>query len=155
YCHVGEPERALAAAEGMLATAERLGLPRLLGYAVLQRALALWARESFAGAEVAAREAIAALAALGDTRNGCAARICLASVLLETGALDAAEVEARAALARTATYPGMDAYALAILADVLLARGGAAEALAAAEQAEARLATARGTAELPELPVML
>ncbi|HEY6559095.1 MAG TPA: hypothetical protein VI072_17545, partial [Polyangiaceae bacterium] len=71
----------------------------------------------------------------GERRLQCYCRACLGRVLLLSGQADAAETEARAALAISEGFPTGEAYASAVLACALLAQARTAEAEAAARRA--------------------
>jgi tetratricopeptide (TPR) repeat protein len=78
--------------------------------------------------------------ALGNVRLEGASRVYRGRILLWRGELDAAERDARLACVLLAELPASHAYALGVLAAVLLARGRGDDALIAAEQAMARVA---------------
>ena len=83
--------------------------------------------------------ALDALRARGNARLAGGSRVYLSIMLLQAGDLARAEVEARQSVADLAGYPPSRPYAMAQLAQVLLARGGVDEALTHAESAIATL----------------
>ncbi|HEV8324555.1 MAG TPA: serine/threonine-protein kinase PknK, partial [Myxococcota bacterium] len=79
--------------------------------------------------------AVESLAAQGGRRLAGGSRMYLASILLAAGQAERAEQEARAASQVLADVPTLRPYALGVLAQVLLATGRSAEALAACGEA--------------------
>jgi tetratricopeptide (TPR) repeat protein len=87
-------------------------------------------------------EAVGAFAAQGDARMEAASHAYRAAILRRLGDLDGAEADARRAVSMLAARPTLQPMALATLADVLLARGRAKDALDAARVALAAVDSA-------------
>jgi eukaryotic-like serine/threonine-protein kinase len=126
-----EAERTLRAA---LIEADRLGLSGVSPSAKENLGMALAGQERWDEARVVAVEAVEAFRAQSNRRMEAGALIYLALMLAMSGDLEAAEREARAALA-VDPPPPIRAHALATLAEVLLRRGDPPGALAAAREA--------------------
>ena len=155
YAHLqfgayAEAERTLREA---LIEADRLGLTGVSPSAKENLGMALAGQERWDEARVVAVEAVEAFRAQGNRRMEAGALIYLALMLGTWGDLEAAEREARAALA-VDPPPPIRAHALATLADVLLRRGDHAAALTAAREASDLLDTL-GTLEEGEALVRL
>jgi len=155
YAHLqfgayAEAERTLREA---LIEADRLGLSGVSPTAKENLGMALAGQGRWDEARAFAVEAVEAFRAQGHRRMEAGARIYLASMLGMAGDLEAAEREARAALAVDPSPP-LRAHALATLAEVQLGRGDTEGALAAAREAIALLATL-GTLEEGEALVRL
>lgn len=155
YAHLqlgayAEAERTLREA---LIEADRLGLSGVSPSAKENLGMALAGQGRWDEARVVAVEAVEAFRAQGHRRMEAGALIYLASMLGMAGDLEAAEREARAALAVDPSPP-LRAHALATLAEVQLRRGDAAGALAAAREA-IDLLTTLGTLEEGEALVRL
>ena len=136
YAHLqlgayAEAERTLRAA---LAEADQMGLTALSPSAKENLGMALAGQERWAEARAFAVEAVEAFRAQGHRRMEAGALIYLALMLSMSGDHEAAEREARAALA-VDPPPPIGAHALATLAEILLRRGDPAAALAAAREA--------------------
>jgi tetratricopeptide (TPR) repeat protein len=155
YAHLqlgayAEAERTLREA---LIEADRLGLSGVSPTAKENLGMALAGQGRWDEARAVAVEAVEAFRAQGHRRMEAGALIYLASMLGMAGDLEAAEREARAALAVDPSPP-LRAHALATLAEVQLRRGDAEGALAAAREAIDLLATL-GTLEEGEALVRL
>ncbi len=92
-------------------------------------------------------EAVQVFEAQGDRRLEGASRTCLARALLDLGRMDAAEQEARRAVTLLEKVAPLCPPALAVLAEVLLAKERPADALAPARQAAAALDVPGGMEE--------
>jgi tetratricopeptide (TPR) repeat protein len=145
-----EAERVLREA---LIEADRLGLTGVSPSAKENLGMALAGQERWDEALAVAAEAVEAFRAQGNRRMEAGALIYLALMLAMAGDLEAAEREARAALA-VDPPPPIRAHALATLAEILLRRGDPAAALAAAREAIDLLDTL-GTLEEGEALVRL
>src|SRR5262249_29726606 len=100
------------------------------------------------------QEAVEIFEKQGNPRFEGISRAYLATILVMSGDLTAAERQARAATKALLSMPPQLANALAVLARVLLGQGRAKEALAAAEEASALLASL-GTIEEGESLIRL
>jgi len=139
YAEIGawteaEPELRAAAA-----VAERMGLAFVLGGVKNNLGLVLARRGQLHEALVVAEESAAFYRTIVNQRMEGQSRVYVAMIHGLAGDLDAAEREARAAVAGLASIRPTRAHALAQLAQVLLARGREAEANAAAAEASAIL----------------
>jgi serine/threonine protein kinase/tetratricopeptide (TPR) repeat protein len=139
-----EAERALS--EGLV-EAERMGLKSARPYARHNLGLALARLGRLDEARAAEEEAVAAFRASGDRRLEAASRSYLATILLLGGSLDRAAEEAGAVAGDPRAAPALRACALATLADVRLRERRAPEALEAAREAHAILASLGGLEE--------
>jgi tetratricopeptide (TPR) repeat protein len=119
----------------VMAAADRMGLSYVSALARNNLGNALARLGRLDEALAAEREAVASLAAQGDRRLAANSRLYLAGIHARRGEIDDAEREARAAVDLLGGLPSMRAYGLGVLARVLLARGDAAGALAAAGEA--------------------
>ncbi|MEI8256539.1 MAG: hypothetical protein WCJ30_12775 [Deltaproteobacteria bacterium] len=116
----------------------RLGLPSTAAAARQNLGLALARTGSFDEARTVETAALEVFRTSGNRRMEAASSSYLAHILFLAGDLDAAEREARAAIALASEPPLLPpsrAEGLAGLAQVLLAKGGHAEALEAAREA--------------------
>jgi serine/threonine protein kinase/tetratricopeptide (TPR) repeat protein len=131
---LGDPRQAEIALRSALADAERMGLHNVSALARQNLGPALGRQGKAAAALSIEQEAVDTFAAQENRRQEGRARAYLAEILAQRGDLDGAEREARAAAQRVATIPPLRAFALAVLAQVLLARDSAEAALAAARE---------------------
>jgi len=136
-------ERALRAS---LDDAERLAMTRLAATARQNLGLALAHRGALGEAEALERASIEVFAAQGDLRMEAGSRQYLADALAQRGDLAGAEAEARVAAGLEGPTPS-HTLSLAILAEVLLRRGRADEALDAARAAIDELSRLGAVAE--------
>jgi tetratricopeptide (TPR) repeat protein len=136
YAHLqlGAYVEAEATLRKALGEADRLGLTVISPSAKENLGMALAGLGRWDEARAVAVEAVEAFRAQGHRRMEAGARIYLALMLGMSGDLEAAEREARAALA-VDPAPPIRAHALATLAEMLLRRGDAAGALTAAREA--------------------
>jgi eukaryotic-like serine/threonine-protein kinase len=118
-----------------LAAATRMGLKSTAPAVMSTFSFVLARLGAFEEAQTMAGAAIAALNAQGDLRLEGVSRIYLATILRCTGDLAAAEAEAGRAIDLLSATPPFQPYALATLADVLLARGRVPDALDRAARA--------------------
>ena len=116
-------------------SAEKLGLPGTAALAAHNLGLVLARRGKLAEARAIESAAVEAYATLGNRRMEGGSRMYLARIAALEGDTQAAEDQARRAVAALATAPPVRAYALATLADVLLATGRVDEAVLVAEEA--------------------
>jgi tetratricopeptide (TPR) repeat protein len=138
-CEIGAWTRAERSLEDALAVGQRMALDNAVSIARAQIGRAMARRGDLDGARATLSRAIDALHAQKNTRLEGVARAYLASALLELGDADAAEKEADRAVDVLGAVPPMRCVALAVKAEVLLARGRAAEALALARAAREAL----------------
>jgi ATP/maltotriose-dependent transcriptional regulator MalT len=139
FNELGDFESAEEALRLALAGATRMGLDDLAAAVMTNLGQALAHRSRLDEARLYAQRAVEAFHRLGDPRMEGVSRTYLAKVDLRRGDLDRAEAEARLAADLLAVAPPVRPQALATLARVLLTRGRAAEALAAAREAQAAL----------------
>jgi tetratricopeptide (TPR) repeat protein len=132
----GESERCLREAR---AGAELLGLPQIAAVATHNLGLVLARTGALAEARSVEEEVAEAFRRQGDLRLEAATRSYLSQILVLSGDLEAAEREARAALALL-VLPPVRVQTLATLGYALLAAGRANDALAATREATALLA---------------
>lgn len=132
---IGNYEDAERALRSALEVALQTGLDQLAALARHNLGLTLARRSRLAEALDVAQSAVRTAAELRDARLEGASRIYLSIIRAAGGDLEAAEREARAAVAVLETQPPTRTYALAQLAHVLLERGRAREALQAASEA--------------------
>jgi predicted ATPase len=131
---LGDPRQAEVALRSALADAERMGLHNVSALARQNLGPALVRQGKIAAALAIEQEAVETFAAQENRRQEGRARAYLAEILARSGDLESAEREARAAAQRVATIPPLRAFALAVLSQILLARGSAREALDAARE---------------------
>jgi ATP/maltotriose-dependent transcriptional regulator MalT len=140
-CRLGSYAAAEALLRPAIADAERMGLANLLIAARQNLGLALVGLGALDEARAVTEQAIAASVAHGDPRMEGGSRVYIALILTRLGELEAAEAEARRAKALLAVAKPKRVHAQGALAEVLLARGRAAEALAEAGEGMALLAS--------------
>ncbi|MFO0758449.1 MAG: AAA family ATPase [Byssovorax sp.] len=131
---LGDHERAERALRSALADADKMGLHNVSALAKQNLGPALGRRGALDEARALLTAAIKAFQAQENRRQEGRSRAYLAQILARGGDLDAAEVEARAAVARLAPIPPLRAFALGVLAEVRLARRYPEEALAVARE---------------------
>jgi tetratricopeptide (TPR) repeat protein len=137
---LGAYTEAVPLLRAVVVDAAHMGLDTVVATARHNLGWALGEEGALEEARAVEEQAAAAFMAFGDRRLEGAARAYLGRILLRAGELDAAEAEARRALdLLEALAAQMEA--LALLADVLRARGQPAEALATAREAMAALAS--------------
>ncbi len=151
---LGAFEDAEMALRAAIVTAERMGLRQVVASARSNLGLALSRPETLGEARALEEEAIRTFAAQGDRRMEGAARAYLSAILASGGDLSGAEREARTAVERLVGVPPIRAFALATLAEALLASGRAAEAVGASSEAMGIL-EALGSIEEGEATVRL
>jgi hypothetical protein len=144
---LGDDRQASRALSAALADADRMGLGNVSALARQNLAAALLRQGALDGARAAAAAAIAAFSAQSNRRQEGRSRAYLAGVLLAAGDAEAAEREARAAVACLSSIPPLEAFALAVLAGVLLARERSRAALDAAAEGVRLRATLAGMEE--------
>jgi tRNA A-37 threonylcarbamoyl transferase component Bud32/tetratricopeptide (TPR) repeat protein len=146
FNEIGAYAEAEQALRGALAVAERMGLDNAAGTARAQLGRTLGRSGRFDDARETLRVAIEALRAQKNVRLAGVATRYLAYVLAATGDVEGAEREARAAVEALSGATAMLGDALALLSDVLRARGRNDEALEASTRAMAALQAAGKTA---------
>jgi tetratricopeptide (TPR) repeat protein len=139
-----DAERDLRAA---LELSGRLGLSNITAGVKENLGLALARQGALEEARWMQLEAIAAFSVQGDRGQESAARSYLAEIQAGLGQIEEAEREARQAVVLASAAPGLQCYALAVLAQVLLARDRAEEALEHAQQAMSLLTELGGVEE--------
>ncbi len=147
YLQLGLYEEAAAIFRETTDRAERLGLGNARSYALLTLGPALWGQGLLAEARAAEEDALALFRAHADRRLTAVARTYLVMILTLSGEHEAAAREAIDLAEDRSNTPAFRALAQAILADVRLAEGRAAEALAAAEAAMSILTSLDGIEE--------
>jgi serine/threonine protein kinase/tetratricopeptide (TPR) repeat protein len=138
---LGSWEEAEDALRRAHATATRLGLGTIAPLALHNLGAVLMALGRLDEARAAEEEAARAFAAAGDPRLEGASRVYLSRILLASGDAAGAEAEARRVAEATASPAPLRASAQAAMARALLAQKRVAEAVAAAGDAAAALAT--------------
>jgi eukaryotic-like serine/threonine-protein kinase len=128
-----------------LASGTRMGLSHVIATAKHNLGRALQRQGRLDEAEEIERAAVAAFEGQGDKRLEAASRFYLGEILVERGDVDTGEREIRRAL--ELALPPSRPSCLAGLAQVLLARGRVAEALAAAREGHAQLELLGGVEE--------
>ncbi|WP_437622198.1 serine/threonine-protein kinase [Sorangium sp. So ce1151] len=118
-----------------LLDAERMGLRNIAASARQNLGVALARLGELAEARAVQADAVRSFAAMRESRMEGASRAYLAGILLSAGDVAGAEAEARRAVEMLAVAKPLLPYALATLADALLAAGRGAEALAEAGRA--------------------
>jgi tetratricopeptide (TPR) repeat protein len=137
-----------------LAESRRMGLGTVSAMMENNLGLALARQGKLDEARAVEEEALAAYLVQGDLRMGSACRYYLASFLVQAGELEAAEREARDAVAMCEKVPPSLAEALGTLTNVLLARKKNREALEVAERAHALL-TELGSVDEGDIAIRL
>ena len=131
---LGDPRQAEVALRSALADAERMGLHNVSALARQNLGPALGRQGKLAAALAIEQEAVDTFASQENRRQEGRARAYLAEILAQTGDLESAEREARTAVERVATIPPLRAFTLAVLSQILLARGRAQPALEASRE---------------------
>ena len=144
YLELGAFTEARQTIEGGLVMAERLGLRPVIASARNNLGLIYAYLGDIEAGRITELEAVNAFKSQGNTRMEAGSRAYLGRILILAGDLEGAEREARAAAGALVSMPPMHAQALAVLADVLLARERVGEALEAAAEA-AKLLASLGT----------
>jgi tetratricopeptide (TPR) repeat protein len=139
YMLLGAFEEAEAAFRACLVEADRLGLFIVTAMMKNNLGLILARLGRFAEGYAVENESLQAYERQGDLRMASSCRSYLATMNLLEGNLQAAETEARAAIAMCEKVPPSLAEALSTLASVLLAKGVLPEALETAARAHALL----------------
>ena len=151
---LGAHDEAVRVLREALATAERLGLDNVVAYSKNNLGLALGRGGALDEARRVESEALAAFRAQGDGRLTQASHVYLAQIRLLAGDVAGAEKDARAGAELSHAASGLRAFALATLAQVLLAARRLDEALEPAAEADALLHRA-GTVEEGESLIRL
>jgi tetratricopeptide (TPR) repeat protein len=144
YLELGAYEEAGRILGEARAVAARMGLDSARAYAKLNLGLALLGQGRLREARAVTEEVLALFQAQGDRPREAIARTYRARILAAAGEHEAAAAEARTVAEGSGNTPSFRAYARAILADVALAEGRAADALAEAEQARSILTSLDG-----------
>jgi serine/threonine protein kinase/tetratricopeptide (TPR) repeat protein len=131
---LGDPRQAEVALRSALADAERMGLHNVSALARQNLGPALGRQGKLAAALAIEQEAVDTFASQENRRQEGRARAYLAEILAQSGDLESAEREARTAAQRVATIPPLRAFALAVLGQILLARGRGPAALEASRE---------------------
>jgi serine/threonine protein kinase/tetratricopeptide (TPR) repeat protein len=131
---LGDPRQAEVALRSALADAERMGLHNVSALARQNLGPALGRQGKLAAALAIEQEAVDTFASQENRRQEGRARAYLAEILAQSGDLESAEREARTAAQRVATIPPLRAFALAVLGQILLARGRGQVALEASRE---------------------
>ncbi|XYH97543.1 serine/threonine-protein kinase PknK [Sorangium sp. So ce1128] len=132
---LGAYGEAAALLRASLSDAERMGLRNIAASARQNLGVALARLGELAEARAVEAEAVRSFAAMREPRMEGASRAYLAGILLSAGDVAGAEAEARRAVEMLEVAKPLLPYALATLADALLAAGRRAEALAEAGRA--------------------
>ncbi|WP_437832708.1 serine/threonine-protein kinase [Sorangium sp. So ce1153] len=132
---LGAYGEAAALLRASLSDAERMGLRNIAASARQNLGVALGRLGELAEARAVEAEAVRSFAAMREPRMEGASRAYLAGILLSAGDVAGAEAEARRAVEMLEVAKPLLPYALATLADALLAAGRRAEALAEAGRA--------------------
>jgi tetratricopeptide (TPR) repeat protein len=122
-----------------LESAEKMGLGNVVAYCRNNLGLALARRGALDEARRVETDALHAFKKQGDGRLAHSSHVYLALIRLQSGDVAGAERDARAAVEFFHKASGLRAFALATLAQVLLASGRAAEALERAREAKSIL----------------
>jgi eukaryotic-like serine/threonine-protein kinase len=138
---MGDFEGAEAALRSAHAAADRMGLHDVATSALQNLGHVLAHRGRLEEARLIEQRVVHTFGRQGDLRMEGMARTYLAEIAYLAGDLDASEREARAAAEVLTIAPPRRLVAIALLARTLLARGHAAEALAAAREAHGTLET--------------
>ncbi len=136
---LGDHDDAESKLRDALASAQRMGLANVVAYSKNNLGLTLAHKGQIDDARRMETEAIASFAAQGDGRLEHSSRVYLAQILRLAGDLVSAEREARAAIEFFRVATPLRAFALAVLAEVLLAANRATDALDAATEARGLL----------------
>jgi tetratricopeptide (TPR) repeat protein len=147
YLELGAYEEAERILREAKAGAERMGLGNALAYAKLNLGVALLGQGRLADARTVEESVLSLFVAQSDRPREAVARTYLAMIHHQAGALDAAAREALTVAGGATHTPASRALARAVLADVRLAEGRAAAALAEAEQAMSILTSLDGIEE--------
>src|SRR5439155_5567484 len=126
---------AVAAARDVEAGASRLGLANTVAHAQQNVGLALAMLGSFEEADRTQRAALAEFVRADEKRLAGGCRIYLAQSALVAGDVDRATMEAEEAVRLLQATPPLRAYALAVLAQVMLKKGDHTQAKANADAA--------------------
>lgn len=135
YVEVGAYEEAEEVLRKALLEAERMGLGHVIPGAKQNLGMVLAYRGSLSEAHTLETQAIAAFGSQGNRRMETAARTYLARILAMIGDKQHAEQEAARAVAASPEQSASRAQALAVIAEIQLARGRSADALASAGEA--------------------
>jgi tetratricopeptide (TPR) repeat protein len=154
YVAIGAPQRGAHELRPALAEADAMGLYTVAAMLRTNLGLALMHLGELEEGRQVLERAVEVLSAQRDARLLGAAKSYLAALLLRAGDAHGAERQARDAVEVLASTPPARAYALAVLARVLLERACVAEALVEAERAMAIL-TELGGIEEGEVQVRL
>ncbi|WP_437973000.1 protein kinase [Sorangium sp. So ce295] len=136
---LGDFETALSMLRVAMEAADRMHLDELKVSGQANLAQVLGYRGQLAEGRALAEEAVASSQGTGMVRTELFARCYLAKIVLAMGDFEAAEREARAAIALFESAPTLGVQAFSILARVLLGRGRTDEGMRAAAEASARL----------------
>ncbi|XXX82772.1 protein kinase [Sorangium sp. So ce134] len=140
YAELGDLTKAESMLRAALVEADRMHLKeRKLGAEITLAQVLAW-RGHLAEARALVESAATSSRPEGLVRTELYARCCLAKVALAAGDSDAAEREARAAVALSQSAPTLGVQASAVLARALIGLGRTAEAMRAAAEASAQLA---------------
>jgi eukaryotic-like serine/threonine-protein kinase len=139
-----QAERVLRAAR---ADADRMGLHNVSAFARQNLGPALAHQGALQEAREVELDAVRTFAAQENRRQEGRGRVYLAQILVLSGDLEGALVEARAGALRLTPIPPLRAFALGVLVRVLLLRGGAEEALAVAREGMELLLSLAGMEE--------
>ncbi|WP_437585786.1 protein kinase domain-containing protein [Sorangium sp. So ce1000] len=140
YIELGDFGTAESMLRAAVEAADRMHLDEAKVHAQSNLAHAFGCRGLLAEGRVLAEEAVASSRGAGMVRTELSARCYLAKIALAMGDFEAAEREARAAVALFESAPTLGVQAFSVLARVLLAHGRTDEAMRAAAEASARLA---------------
>ncbi|WP_437572890.1 protein kinase domain-containing protein [Sorangium sp. So ce542] len=154
YAELGDFETAESTLREALEESDRLHLQELKLSAESNLARVLACRGRLADGRALAEAAVTSSQGAGMVRTELFARCYLAQIALALGDLEAAEREARSAIALLESAPTLGVQAIAVLARALLGLGRTDEAMRAAAEASAQLAEF-GTVEEGESLVRL
>jgi tetratricopeptide (TPR) repeat protein len=138
-CLLGAYPEAVSLLHAAYAEAKQMGLENVAAVAQTNLGLALGGLGALDEARAMVEQAVTSAMVQGDRRMEGNSRDYLARLLRRAGDLEAAEAEARRAVELLEVVKPVQSPARATLADVLLARGRPAEALAEAREAMALL----------------
>ncbi|WP_437893318.1 hypothetical protein [Sorangium sp. So ce124] len=139
YIELGDFETAQSMLRAVVEAADRMHLDEAKLHAQVNLAHALGYRGQLAEGRVLAEAAVASSQGAGMVRTELPARCYLAKIALAMGDFEAAEREARAAIALFESAPTVGVQAFSVLARTLLGLGRTDEAMRAAAEASARL----------------